>query len=113
MALRIMPTLQRAFPQITFVHADPQENFPLFHETHLTIVDTVHGITKPMMLDIDDFQKQKSTPVSPHDYDLLFHLLLLKKLKKIQKITIIAVPKKGNEKKIEEETKLIIKNLLF
>ena len=112
MALRILPTAQRAFPQIDFKHVDPQENFPPRNEAHLTILDTVQGITKPMICDIDDFQKQKSTPISPHDYDLLFHLLLLKKLKKIQKITIIAVPEKGNEEKIEEKTIYLIKTLM-
>jgi hypothetical protein len=48
-----------------------------------------------MVLDLDDPDLSfdgKKTPISPHDYDLLFHLLLLKKLKRINKVIIIGVP---------------------
>lgn len=45
-----------------------------------------------MILNLDDFEKKKKTPISPHDYDLLFHLLLLKKIKRLKKVIIIGLP---------------------
>lgn len=90
--LLILPELKKSFPKIQFIVSDPNENFPPTKETELIILDTVIGIKKPMILSLTDFQDRKSTPVSPHDYDLLFHLLLLKKLKKIKEVKIIGVP---------------------
>jgi len=84
--------LRKAFPGIIFELADPNENFPRIGERNLTILDTVIGIKEPIVLDLDDFQKNKNSPVTPHDYDLLFHLLLLKKLKKIDSAKIIGLP---------------------
>lgn len=90
--LRLLPDLIKSFPKVTFVVTDPNENFPTQGEKDLIILDTVIGIKKPTVLNLSDFDKNKSTPVSPHDYDLLFHLLLLKKLKKIKYVKIIGIP---------------------
>jgi len=90
--LKILPKLKSLFPQIKFEIVDPNENFPHKNEKNLIILDTVIGIKKPTILDLDDFEKEKKTPISPHDYDLLTHLLLLKKIKKIKKVKIIGVP---------------------
>ncbi len=90
--LELSNQLKNKFKEIEFIPADPNENFPPKGEKDLVILDTVKGIKKPMLLDLDDFEKKKKTPLSPHDYDLLFHLLLLKKLKKINKVLIIGVP---------------------
>ncbi len=84
--------LKQIFPQIDFKIVDPNENFPPEGEKELVILDTVKGISKPEILDLDNFEKQTKTPISPHDYDLLFHLLLLKKMKKINKVQIIGIP---------------------
>jgi len=74
------------------VHQDPNENFPPANEKNPHIIDTVAGIGKPIMIDLSDLRKIDVTPVSPHDYDLLFHLLLLKKLKKIDSAVIYGIP---------------------
>ncbi len=92
--LRILPTLKKLFPRIEFIIADPNENFPPKSEKDLIILDTVKGIKEPMILNLDDLADIKSTPISPHDYDLLFHLLLLKKTKKLNHVKIIGVPEK-------------------
>lgn len=102
--------LQEAFPKIIFELVDPNENFPRMGLRNLIILDTVIGIKKPMILDLDDFEKNKKSPVSPHDYDLLLHLLLLKKLKKIDSLKIIGVPSIEN-KEIFDMLVEIIKNL--
>lgn len=108
--LKILPALKKLFPCIKFVVVDPNENFPPKGEKNLVILDTVIGIKEPMILDLDDFDPPaggKKTPASPHDYDLLFHLLLLKKLGKIKKIKIIGVPKENNAKLFESINSLI------
>ena len=82
--LSLLSELKKAFPKVEFQIVDPNENFPPNDEKNLIIIDTVFGIKKSQILDLDDFQLIKKTPVSPHDYDLLMHLLLLKKIKKIK-----------------------------
>lgn len=91
--LKLLPDLVKRFPQITFQIADPNENFPSEGEKDLIILDTVINIKEPLLLDLGNFDNQKGTPISPHDYDLLMHLLLLKKLKKINRVKIIGIPK--------------------
>lgn len=95
--LKLLPTLKKLFPNIKFKVVDPNENFPPKGEKDLVILDTVLGIKKTTILNLDDFNRKKKTPISPHDYDLLLHLLLLKKLKKIRKVTIIGVPPNASE----------------
>lgn len=90
--LKLIDKLKKKFPKIDFITTDPNENFPPKGEKNLIILDTVKGIKKPMILDLDDFENKKKTPVSTHDYDLLLHLLLLKKMKKINKVRIIGLP---------------------
>lgn len=90
--LQLLPDLQKSFPNIIFVHQDPNEDFPPPTERNPHIIDTVAGISKPLLLDLSDLKLIEQTPVSPHDYDLLFHLLLLKKLKKIDGAKIFGIP---------------------
>lgn len=109
--LTLLFNLKKQFPDIDFQIADPNENFPPEKEKELIIIDTVMGIKKPMILDLNDFKKNQTTPLSPHDYDLLFHLLLLKKLKKINDVKIIGIPTKEMETKniLEKVSRLITK----
>lgn len=93
--LGLLPVLRKSFPQIEFIVVDPNENFPPKNEKNLIIIDTVLGINKPKVLDLNDFQMKENAPISPHDYDLLFHLLLLKKLKKVNRVKIIGIPVKA------------------
>lgn len=90
--LQILPELKKKFSQVEFIVTDPNENFPPEGEKNLVIIDTVKGISKPEILDLGDFDQKKETPISPHDYDLLFHLLLLIKMKKIESVKIIGIP---------------------
>ncbi len=86
--LRLLPKLKKAFPQIVFEEADPNENF--IPEEGSIIIDTVEGIKDVRWFNsIDDFVTTKS--VSPHDYDLGFHLRMLLKLHKISKVKILGV----------------------
>ena len=74
LAIKLIPSLQKKFPNIQFVIADPNENFPPKGEKDLIIIDTVKGIKKPRILDLVELEKISLTPISPHDYDLMLHL---------------------------------------
>ncbi|OGK14515.1 hypothetical protein A3C98_05705 [Candidatus Roizmanbacteria bacterium RIFCSPHIGHO2_02_FULL_37_15] len=90
--LKILPKIKKYFPEIVFEVVDPNENFPPKGEKDLIIIDTVKGIKKPRILDLVELEKISLTPISPHDYDLMLHLQILRKLKKIDKIKIIGLP---------------------
>ena len=101
--LQLLPDLRKSFPNIEFIHSDPNEDFPPEGEKNPVIIDAVAGINEPMIIDVSDLKSIEKTPVSPHDYDLLFHLLLLKKLNKINNAVIYGLPqryKKDNNKYI-------------
>jgi len=108
--IKLLPDLKQQFPYIEFIVCDPNENFPPPGEKDLTILDTVIGIKKPAILNLDDFGSKGKTPISPHDYDLLFHLLLLKKLKKINGVKILGIPL-NKSRNIIHQIKLLISQL--
>ena len=95
--VKLLPDLKIAFPRLHFDEVDPNENF--IPEEGSVIVDTVEGIRDVQKFsDLHAFVTTKS--VTPHDYDLGFHLQLLTKLKKISGVRIIGVPPHGAKKYI-------------
>ncbi len=89
--IALIPRLRRAFPCMNVTAVDPNEQF--IPEEDSVIIDTVHGITDVQVFDsLDAFEQVRS--VTPHDYDLGFHLRLLQKLRKISRVTIVGVPPK-------------------
>jgi Ni,Fe-hydrogenase maturation factor len=87
--LVLQKTLQRRFPDLEFLSVDPNENF--IPENDSIIIDTVVGIKQvTLFTSVDNFVN--SSKISSHDYDLGFHLKLLKKLKKIDKVMILGIP---------------------
>jgi len=88
----IRSSLIHDFPSIDFIIADPNGNFPPQGERDLIILDAVKSIPRVMLLDFSDLAHIEKSPVSPHDYDLLLHLLLLKKMGKIDSVKIIGIP---------------------
>ena len=95
--LQLLPKLVIKFPHIHFEEADPNENF--IPGEGSVIIDTVQGIMRVTLFNsLDVFEQTQS--ISPHDYDLGFHLRLLQKLHKIRSVRIIGVPQKGNREKI-------------
>ncbi len=108
--LQMVDSLKKALPKVEFVIVDPNENFPPPGEKDLVILDTVLGIKEPKILNLTDFENYKKTPISPHDYDLLIHLLLLKKMNKINNVKIIGVlPNKSIKTVLESVINLINK----
>lgn len=87
----LLPILRERFPSVVFEEADPNENF--VPEPGGIILDSVAGIDDVRWFEnLDAFIVTNS--VSPHDYDLGFHLQLLKKIHKISNIKILGLPQK-------------------
>ncbi|HUD20097.1 MAG TPA: hypothetical protein VMR81_06675 [Patescibacteria group bacterium] len=106
--VRLIPHLQKKFPTIMFQPVDPNENF--IPEEEGIIIDTVEGIRAVTVFgDIDVFMTAKS--VSPHDYDLGFHLKLLSKLHKLAPLTIIGVPIGTDDNSVLTETIPVLEKL--
>jgi hypothetical protein len=91
--VNLLPDLTCEFPDITFKHVDPTENW-WEGEKEVTIIDTVNGIEEVTIFNsLDDFT-MKTKRLSPHDYDVYMDLKLMMKIGKIKKVTIIGVPAK-------------------
>jgi hypothetical protein len=88
---QLIPFLKKEFPQMEIVEIDPNEDF--IPDENSLIIDTVIGIENVRLFwDIDQFADHKL--ISPHDYDLGFHLKFLKKMGKIKNLKIIGIPQK-------------------
>jgi len=105
--MKLLPELKKEFSQIDFIIADPNENFPPKGEKNLIILDTVKGIKEPLLLTYKNLEEIKKTPISPHDYDLLFHLQLMMKMGKIMSVKIIGFPQEGCENILNKAKDLI------
>ena len=110
--LKIIDRLRSIFPEIIFITVDPNEDFPPKDEKKLLIIDTIINIKKPSVFTIDDLEKVKKTPVSPHDYDLLFHLFLAKKLGKIESAQIIGLPNQISQDEAVKQTSILLKKII-
>lgn len=108
--LRILPKLREIFPSIEFKEFDTAENLE-DEGRDLVILDAAQGIDKVVLIeDLESLSQSKK--YSMHDFDLPITLLLLKKLKAIDSVRIIAVPMDYDEKKaVEEAAKLISSSL--
>ncbi len=95
--LRILPELQKEFPEIKFEVKDPNEEWDLENSGDLVILDTAVGIDKITIF--EDLEKFAKAPrVSMHDFDALTNLRYLQKIGKIKKVRIIAIPPDLEEK---------------
>ena len=110
--IKILPALKKSFPKIEFIAADPNENFPAKGEKNIIILDTVKGLNKPRLLGFGELENIANTPVSPHDYDLMFHLQILQKLRKIDKIKIIGIPFRYNKNSLVNWLTNVIPDLI-
>lgn len=103
---RLLPKLRKELPEVTFIHADPTENWwqPASTrldsarlaqrgegEKELVIMDTVQGIEKVTVFNsLAEFEK--TSRITPHDYDVYVDLKLMQKVGKVKKATIIGIP---------------------
>ena len=108
--LILLPKLEKEFPQINFIHADPTENW-WRGEKNIIIIDTVAGIKKITVFDdMMSFQKQKM--VSPHDYDLYTDLALMQKVRSIHSVKIIGIPHNRPNTNIFKQISDILKRII-
>lgn len=94
--LRILPELEKKFPEIKFQIRDSNEEWENSELEKIIILDTVINIKDIKIF--DNLEKFSKVPrVGMHDFDALTNLKYLQKLGKIKKIKIIGIPPDMNE----------------
>lgn len=84
----------KKFPNLNFQIIDPNGDLPT--DSPPVILDTVYGLDQVALLTEADLDKLIPSPrTSAHDYDLGFQLKYLRKLGKLDKVTIIGIPQTG------------------
>lgn len=87
--VKMLPKLQKAFPEIHFTILDPNEEWDV--PKHMVIIDTVIGIKEVTIF--QDLSAFIDAPkVTCHDFDAYTNLQFLKKLSKIHSTYIIGIP---------------------
>ncbi|MDD5192373.1 MAG: hypothetical protein PHH54_03695 [Candidatus Nanoarchaeia archaeon] len=111
LALRLIPKLEGEFPTIQFKEFDPTESLENEIENgKLIILDVAEGIKEIKIINnLDKLDIIKSC--SMHDFDLAYNLKLLKKIGKLKKVEIIAVPMRFDEEKAVKEVERIIETV--
>lgn len=91
--LKLMDYLKTEFHEHRFIEIKPNADLDFEGEDCVYMLDTVAGVTEPTILtekDIDDIAALSRGTV--HDYDLGFQLKYLRKLGRIDKVKILALP---------------------
>jgi len=106
LVVKMVPDLKKRFPEVEFVIEDPSEGLkppaPLGRgrpsDGLWVILDVAQGIDKIRVF--EDISKLKTERKSSlHDYDVTTELKLLKKLGRVDKLKIVAVPMGMDRKK--------------
>jgi Ni,Fe-hydrogenase maturation factor len=107
-AVKIADKLSPEMPEIEFKRFDTAEDLEKEGE-ELVIMDAVVGLSAPRLIELSELELPEQ-PLSLHGFDLLWSLLLLKKIGKLKKATIIGVPaKQSAAKNVETVRKLLLK----
>ena len=108
LALRLLPKLRKALPDVDFVELDGTEAEEIAgYGPDLLILDVAEGIKEPALItDLDKLELPKA--LSMHDFDLAWNLKLLMKVGKIKSVRIIAVPIKASEIKVLNQIRSLI-----
>ncbi|EKD99895.1 MAG: hypothetical protein ACD_22C00142G0006 [uncultured bacterium] len=78
---------------IQFISVKPNEDLPFVNEDHVVLIDAVLDLKEVTVFTEKDLDKIALPPrASAHDFDLGFQLRYLKKLGKVNKVTIIGIP---------------------
>jgi hypothetical protein len=104
--LRILPKLNKKFPELNFQIKDPNEELDVSNP--FLVLDTVVGIDKVVV-----FTKLKEFSLSPnltlHDFDVFSNFKLLEKLGKLPKIKIIGIPPIITESEAVRQVSYVLK----
>jgi len=109
MPIALLPALRKEFPDIEFIHQDPNE-LGQAPSNPWIIIDTVKGLKKVTVIDDIDSIKVKHR-VSMHDYDLSMHLALVKKIDPNLQIRIIGIPMGMGKEDVSGEVVKILDEL--
>ena len=90
-AIKLIPWLKRKYPGVEIKIEDPSGGMIPPKAGEWLIVDACEGIDKITEFeDLDKFEALRRVGV--HDYEVMTELKLLKKLGKINKLKILAIP---------------------
>ena len=89
-AVKIADRLEGKLAGIEFVRFDTAEDLEK-EGSEVAIMDAVAGLRSPRLISLEELELPEK-PLSLHGFDLMWNLLLLKKLGKIKKAVIIGVP---------------------
>ena len=107
-AVKISEKLSGRMPGVEFVRFDTSEDLEK-EGGDLVIMDAVVGLEKPRMVKLEELELSQN-PLSLHGFDLMWNLLLLKKLGRLKSATIIGVPaRQPYTKNVEAVKKLLLK----
>lgn len=107
MPFLIQPYLARAFPNGSFIHFDPTEDFP--EDPRPIFIDTAINLTVPRLFkNINEFEPFLTRGLSVHNFDFYTELALQEKMGNRKKYAIIAVPPEGNPKIIGKQVVKIL-----
>ena len=102
LALKVAERLKGKVKNIEFEAVESLDDVE--NKKDLYIMDVAFGIEKVQV--IEDLEKlETKQPVSGHDFDLAIELKLLKKIGRIGKVKIVAIPAEYDLNKAVEEVK--------
>jgi Ni,Fe-hydrogenase maturation factor len=95
-AIEVARELEGTIEGISFVFVNPNDDAPFVNERHVMILDTVQGLRDVTLVEGDGIDGLILSPRgSVHDFDLAFQLRYLKKLNRLEEVTIIGIPQEG------------------
>ena len=107
-AVKIAARLRGKLPGVQFVRFDAAEDLEK-EGSELVILDAVVGLSKPRLIGLEELEL--TAPLSLHGFDLGWTLVLLKKMGRVKKATIIGVPAKQPYSKNVEAVKRLLAGL--
>jgi Ni,Fe-hydrogenase maturation factor len=95
-AIEVAQELQNTVEDVSFVFVNPNEDVPFANEPRIVILDTIQGLQDVALVEGDAIDRLTLSPRgSVHDFDLAFQLRYLKKLGKLEEVTLIGIPQEG------------------
>jgi hypothetical protein len=106
LAVKLVPSLTKQFPQLKFVIQDPTENIEPPKEEWI-ILDVGIGISEVVIITkLSQLEQVKGSSV--HDYDVYMDLRLREKLGQLPNLKIILIPNDGEIKSVLAKVREII-----
>ena len=108
--IRLVPNLEKQFPDTTFTILDPNEEWEI--PDPFVVIDTVVGLTDiHVFRSLDEFERAPT--VSMHDFDALFNLRYLAKLGKLKRVIIIGLPPEIKETEALEGVAVLLREIVL